>query len=472
MDSNNKDVDFESLDTDWDSGDMEFDPTESEDFYNNLEAAIGAEEGMSELLLEEEPFGSVTDVSQHRGTYSDAEDDIFVGVDAALAEQIEREFGTGEIGSTTEKQPGKFGNTWKTIPNWTKILVSVILVVLLSVGLLFGTSGGRSIIYEVVVDIFMDHLRKENPDDITPFPDETITITTAPGTVSTTPAPGNPDATPEPTTTPIPEQKLMDDERIINVLLLGEENMKGAVRGRTDAMILVSVNLDGGPLKMVSFQRDLFVAIPGKPDDRLNATYAYGGAKLVVETIEKNFGVDIDSYVKVGFDGFENIIDKLGGLRISLTAKESEYLNKTKYISKPEERNTIAGYQTMTGAQVLGYCRVRFVPTADGLANDIGRNQRHRIVLKAIFDQFKSKSLGELLTIMGQCFDYVIVDANLEQIAAECLQAVIEQKMFEIKQLQMPKGGENKNTKINGQDVVYFTPEDVDALKEFLYGDE
>ena len=94
------------------------------------------------------------------------------------------------------------------------------------------------------------------------------------------------------------------------------------------------------------------------------------------------------------------------------------------------------------------------------------------MVLKAIFEQCKNKKLSELISIMGQCFDYVMVDANLEQLAGDCLTAVMENKMFDITMLQMPKNGENKNRVINGKDVVIFTPEDVDLLQNLLYGEE
>jgi len=263
----------------------------------------------------------------------------------------------------------------------------------------------------------------------------------------------------------------MDDENIINVLLLGEENMTGANRGRTDAIIVVSVNLNGGPLKMISFQRDLYVSIPGNADDKLNAAYTYGGARLIVETLENNFGIDIDSYVKVGFDGFENIIDQLGGLRLSLTAKESEYLNRTRYISKPEERNTVAGYQNMTGAQVLGYCRVRYVPTAEGLRDDWGRNYRQRAVLQALFEQFKGKSFPELATIMHQCFGYVSVPSDLEDLAVDCLHAVIENRMFSIETMQMPKANMYSDATIGGKDVIVMDLDNIDILQDFLYGE-
>jgi len=490
MDNENKELEFDSQDFETDVNEAEFDPTESEEFYNNLEAAIGGEskaeqEELPNLILSDDIFGGTED-EEYEENGSSLEEELFAGVDAALAEQIEQEFGKEtEFSSADETEPNKVVAIWRTIPKWTKILVGCILAVLISVGLLFGTKGGRRLVYKAIVGIAIGWT-KEDPNEnelITPVPEHTITVTPEiPDHTDVTPEPTeepeitpdpneDPDATPEPTATPRPPIQIMDDENVINVLLLGEENIYGAKRGRTDAIIVVSVDLNGGPLKMVSFQRDLYVQIEGYADDKLNAAYAYGGSRLIMETIEQNFGIDIDAYVKVGFDGFENIIDQLGGLRLSLTAKESEYLNKTKYISKPEERNTVAGYQNMTGAQVLGYCRVRYVPTAEGLKDDRGRNYRHRVVLQAIFDQYKGKNFAELATVMRQCFDYVSVSSDLEELAVDCLQAVIENRMFDIKTMQMPPADLYSAPTIGGKDVIVAHPESIDKLQEFLYGE-
>lgn len=522
MDNENKDFEMESqeMEPDMETGqavseaaEEEFDPTLSDEFYNNLEAAIsdGKEapvDDIPELVLGDELFAidDTAEPSQAAGPAGDfaMEEALFAGVDAALSEQIEQEFGrVEEISSTEEKEPNKFVAGWKAIPTWTKVLVSVILVLLISVGLLFGTVKGRNLVYKAIVGIMFDNWFTEDPNefnDVTPPPDDiTITVTPEPtadpgqdpsatpeptadpdqnpsGTPEPTADPDqNPSGTPKPTATPVPAITIMDDEDVINILLLGEENIYNAAKGRTDAIILVSINLNGGPLKMVSFMRDLYVQIPGKQDDKINAAYAAGGAKRVVETIENNFGVDVDAYAKVNFAGFENIIDALGGLNLSLTARESEYLNTTKYISKPEERNTVAGMQTMTGAQVLGYCRVRYVPTADGLKNDAGRNYRHRVVLKAIFDQYKVNSISgipALMTKMKQLKDYVTVSSNLEELAADCLQVIVEKQMFEIETMQFPKNGYYSDASIGGADVIVFYPENISFLQDFLYGEE
>ena len=494
MENENKELELESQDIDGTVDEAEFDPANSEEFYSNLEAAIGGEEEtepeeLPELILSDDIFGGVEE--KYEENASPGEEEMFAGVDAALAEQIAQEFGIEtEISSTEEKTPNKAVALWRSVPNWTKVLVGCILALLISVGLLFGTAGGRKLVLKMIVGIAFDWA-KEDPDEtedpVTPVPG--ITATGIPdnqenqGNQDVTPEPTadpeitpgqneTPTVTPGPTATPNPAIQIMDDENIINVLLIGEENVYGAKRGRADAVLVVSIDLNGGPLKLISFQRDLYVAIPGYSDDKLNAAYAYGGAKLIVQTIEQNFGIDIDSYVKVGFEGFENIIDKLGGLRLSLTARESEYLNTTKYISKPSERNTIAGYQTMTGSQVLGYCRVRYVPTAEGLTNDRGRNYRHRVVLQAIFNQYKDKSFAELATVMRQCFDYVTVPSDLEELAVDCLHAVIENKMFEIETMQMPVSKLYTSTNIGGKDVIIAHLESIDKLQEFLYGED
>lgn len=473
------------------TADTEFDPTFSEEFYNNLEAAMkedtasGDAGGISELSFPENIFSF-----EEEEAVSPVDEELFAGVDAALSEQIAREFGKEETSSafeeeeTEEKPTNKFVGFLKKIPTWTKVLTTVIFVVLLAVALLFGTKTGKRILVNIALEWAFgkinegDELTTPTPEGLpSPTEAEKPSLTpeaspepTAGAEVSPEPT-EEPALTPEPTPTPTPAIVIMDDPDIINVLLIGVENMKGAKYGRSDAMILVSIDLNGGPLKMVSFQRDLFVAIPRNGNNRLNAAYAFGGASLLVETMEQNFGIDIDSYVKVEFDGFENIIDQLGGLSISLTARESEYLNTTKYISDPAQRNTVAGEQRMSGSQVLGFCRVRKVPTSNGLTDDRGRNYRHRVVLQALFNQFKNKNITELSQIMNQCFEYVTAPASLKNLATDALVAVFEHKMYDIETVQIPQNGLYTNAMMDGMDVCVYDPACVDKLQELIYGE-
>ncbi len=506
---------------------LEFDPTESEAFYENLEAALEGDapeedqEGHKEeepVLTEEEQLPELvfaadlfepTDEELADAAAAEAEaeeaseqeenpeqteefevdDELFQGVDAALNEQIENEFGNA---ATTEEGFGrKLLALLKHIPGWTKVLVTIILVILLSVGFLFGTDPGRTLFSNIVVEILFSRI-EELPDG-TPTPVPTGSEDVTPG-ISGTPAPTgtlptgeptgepteepttaptkSPDATPTPTLSPTPTPvPIMDDPDVINVLLLGVENIFGATYGRTDAILLASINKKTGELSVVSFARDTWVQIPGHADDRINAAYAYEGAALLIETIELNFRIDIDSYAIINFDGFMGLIDELGGLGISLTAQESQYLNTSKYISNADERNTVPGYQLMTGSQVLGYCRIRKVPTANGLKDDFGRNYRHRVVLQALFDKYKEKSFVELLSVMEKCLGYVSAPSNLKPLAAESLKVVLEYRSLEFETMQIPVKGHYEDTTIQGKEVLRPFLDNVELLQEFLYGE-
>lgn len=466
---------------------IEFDPSESEEFYNQLDKVLSMddkntlgehviEKDTSNLDMKFDIESPNTTVDILEDEEDDLSEDLFAGVSAALAQQIEQEFGHNiemSAGLEPKKKENKFLEIWNYIPNWTKILASVILGILLLVGFLFGTNPGRQLISNIAVDFIFGKINVD-PDE----PTKTITPSEVEGTI--TPeitVTGIPEPTVDPEATPIPTiaqstNAIMQDENIVNILLLGEENIHGASKGRTDAILVASLDKRTGQISLVSFLRDLYVRIPGHSDDRLNASYTYGGAKLIMETIETNFKIKLDGYVLINFSGFEDIIDQLGGLRISLTAQESNYLNTTEYISKKSERNTVAGYQNMTGSQVLGYCRVRYVPTANGLKDDFGRNYRHRIVLEALFEKYKEKNIAELLSVMNNCFSYVTASQSLKEVAADCLQVVMEERNFDIQTLQMPKSGHYSNARIQGKDVITFYPDNVDIIQEFLYGTE
>ncbi len=457
----------------------EFDPSTSREFYENLESALELEEDpvpkkeeeiLPEVILPEDIFSVDENFQTEEEAQEAAEEEMFLGVDAALNERLENEFGS--TAATRESIGNKLSEGLKMIPKWTKVLVTVILSVLLFFGFLFGTKPGRVLFSNVVAKIIFSGIDVV-PDEPTTPPVQNVT----PG-ISETPVPTPteslmPSTTPGVTMTPTPTpEPIMDSEDVINILLLGVENIFGETYGRSDSIMVASLNKKTGEIGLVSFLRDTYVKIPGHGSDRLNAAYSYGGAKLIMETIEENFRVDIDSYVIINFEGFEALIDELGGIKISLTPAESEYLNTTRYISNPEERNTVAGVQTMSGSQVLGYCRVRKVPTANGLQYDYGRTYRQRTVLKAVFDKYKEKNLVELYTVMKKCFSYVTAPASLESIAAECLQIVMEHRTLEFETLQIPAKGYFKDATIGGQEVLSFYPKNIDILQEFLYGED
>jgi LCP family protein required for cell wall assembly len=262
------------------------------------------------------------------------------------------------------------------------------------------------------------------------------------------------------------------EEGVYNVLLLGEEAIgQGTSRGRTDVIIIATLNTKQKTVKLTSILRDTLVQIPGYKDNKLNSAYEKGGLELMYETIALNFDIRLDGCVMVNFENFEKIIDRLDGLDITLTSGEAKYLRNTNYISDPDNRTVQEGVNHMNGNQVLGYVRVRKRATITGNNNDYGRTDRHRIVLNAIFEKYKTKSKVELATIMLGVLPMIKTDIDNENFEI-LLNTFIEMGTTEIEQLRIPADGTfTDNIEVRGMDVLIPEyDENIDILHEFVFG--
>ena len=145
----------------------------------------------------------------------------------------------------------------------------------------------------------------------------------------------------------------------------------GSTAGRrTDTIMLVYVPVGGKPA-LISVPRDSYLPIPGKGRNKINASYAFGGPELLVQTVEANTGLRVDSYVEIGFGGFVNIIDALGGIEMCLPKAIKD---KDSHLNLPK------GCQNLDGTTALGYVRMR---KADP-RGDLGRVERQREMLAAV----------------------------------------------------------------------------------------
>jgi LCP family protein required for cell wall assembly len=152
---------------------------------------------------------------------------------------------------------------------------------------------------------------------------------------------------------------------------------------RTDTIMLLHVPSNGGPTVLISVPRDSYVSIPGRSSkNKINAAYAFGGAPLLVRTIEQATGVRIDDYVETGLGGFANIVDAIGGVRLC---------PKRNMNDKDAHINLKKGCQQMDGKTALGYARARHSDPR----GDLGRVERQRETLAAIAS--KTLSPGTLL---------------------------------------------------------------------------
>jgi LCP family protein required for cell wall assembly len=259
---------------------------------------------------------------------------------------------------------------------------------------------------------------------------------------------------------------------VSNILLIGEENVYKDERGRTDSMMILSINTVEKTIKLTSLMRDSYVKIPDHKDNRLNAAYTLGGVPLLVSTIETNFGILIDNTVLVNFKAFQNIIDILGGVDIELTQAEADYLNTTNYISKHDDSTEcFAGMNHFNGMQALGYCRVRYVKGIDGESNDFGRTNRQRTVLSQLYQNYKDASLTTLLELVNEILPYVTTDMTKDEII-DYVMVALTLKSDELETFRLPMDNAYQNVSIRGMSVLNLDWEkNRAALKEFIYGE-
>lgn len=374
------------------------------------------------------------------------EDMILQSIDVALAAQMAASLGPAEEEKKTETTKNKKKSIWKRIPVWCKVTVISLCSVCLVLGLLIGTPPGQKLLIHIATSYLDKNFAR--PEDVTPGVTPPPVQQEDPLPTQELENPGEKQETPGQTV--VPEIEPRHEDYVYNMLLIGVEALPQLGGERSDSMILVSVNSKTKKIYMTSFMRDMYVPIPGYSDDKLNAAYGKGGAKLLVETIEKNFQVKIDGYVKVGFDSFEWIVDRLGGVEITLTADEAAYLRKTNYISNPQYRNVVAGTQLMNGNQVLGYCRVRYVPTVNGTHNDFGRTERQRTVLTKLFNRFKDTNILTLLSIFNDCIPQVLTDISKADMQ-EVLEAVVENRILTLESFRVPVSGGFEDAEVGVQ---------------------
>lgn len=257
----------------------------------------------------------------------------------------------------------------------------------------------------------------------------------------------------------IAASELKSNPFIKNILLLGVDARENeeSDESRSDSMMLVSVDMKHHCIKMVSFLRDTWVYIPVRDkEQRLNAACQYGGYQGVVDTIEYNFGIDIDGYVVADFEMFKVLVDSIGGVEVEVTEKEAKEV--TKHKKRYGNVKLEAGKHTLTGEQALAYCRIRKIDT------DFVRTKRQRTVMTSIINGMKDANIFTLYKMASNSAPYIETDLTKSQLKriALCAAYCMTGDMF---QQKVPFEGTWKYANINGNSVITI---DLDDNKEKL----
>lgn len=246
-------------------------------------------------------------------------------------------------------------------------------------------------------------------------------------------------------------------ENVLTILLLGADRRKNEP-ARTDSIILCTLNKTQSTITLTSLQRDTYVRIPGYKSNRINAPYVLGGATLLEETLEYNFGIKIDGYVEVDFSHFEDLINLLGGIEIELTSGEASYINSW------NGSNLKRGKQLLSGEQALLYSRYR--GTAAG---DFDRTNRQRVVLSTLLNEYKNKSMTELLGLLDDILPMVTTDLTQDEVLGYFMDFFPMLASAEIVSMRIPQEGAYYQAKIDGMAVIVpDITKCADALHEIL----
>lgn len=188
------------------------------------------------------------------------------------------------------------------------------------------------------------------------------------------------------------------DTDIFNVALFGLDTRdEDSFTGRSDSIIIVSIDRKNNTVKLSSILRDSYVAIDGHKNQKICHAYAFGGAQLAVKTLNQNFNMNITDYVSINFAKLGKAIDMLGGIDIEVTEAERVHLND---IGDDENPNfhylEQSGQVHLTGEQAVVYARLRKIDS------DVARSNRQKRVIEALLVQARKVSPSKYSELLKQ----------------------------------------------------------------------
>ncbi|GGH76640.1 LCP family protein required for cell wall assembly [Pullulanibacillus pueri] len=245
----------------------------------------------------------------------------------------------------------------------------------------------------------------------------------------------------------------------ISILLMGVEDYStNGKDGRTDTLIVATLNPQTKKMMMISIPRDTRVPIASKDNqlDKINAAYSsgsvngYGAEKSTIETVENFLHIPIDYYVKVGFKGFVDVVDEIGGVKVDVPFDfwEKNIYDHNKHI------NFTKGPMQLNGEEALAYVRMR----KRDPRGDFGRNDRQRQVIEAAISQMKSADMlfkvDDLSDIVGKNIQTNLKPSEIYSLEKQYSNVTPAKQKFTLDTAE----GHGSNDTING--IYYYAPDE------------
>ncbi len=257
-------------------------------------------------------------------------------------------------------------------------------------------------------------------------------------------------------------------EHVTNILLIGtdERTQSFSNKARGDSCMLLSINTSGSApvVSLISFERGMGMPILSGQYagqwDWLTHLFRYGGAEMMMQSIETCFNIKIDHYVRVNFATFTSGIDALGGVDVKFSSKEAEYFNKY------SDMNAVVGTNHLNGENALRFARLRSIDS------DWQRIERQRKIISAAINKLKTKNLAELDALITTCTKLVRTDLTQDAITRLLLEVVPGLTNVTVQQMTIPQKGTYGSQKVMGGRNA-FAPdfeENTRLLHNMIYG--
>lgn len=254
------------------------------------------------------------------------------------------------------------------------------------------------------------------------------------------------------------QSKDKNEGDILNIALFGIDRRSKEKAGRSDCIIILSIDKKYDKLKFSSIMRDTYVKINEHGMTKINHAYAYGGPQLAITTLNKNFNMNITEYATADFEGLKNIIDTLGGVEIEIKSYE---ISSMKYVGIYSE-----GKYNLNGTQALAYSRIRYEGNGD-----YERTERQRIVLSKIINKIKDQDVSKYPQLVEQLISSV--DTNIKKVDILKIGiSIVSSKIDKIEMERFPRDCYCTGKMINR---VWYLVADLKAttkqLHEYIWGD-
>ncbi len=267
---------------------------------------------------------------------------------------------------------------------------------------------------------------------------------------------------------------------VINIALFGiDTRTPDDFTGRSDSIMILSIDTVSKKVKVISVMRDSFVPI-GDSYGKINSAYSKGGPTLAVKTLNKVFGLDIKHYATVNFFGMADIIDAVGGLTIDVRENELNGTyranaliweqcvsmgipyNKAPFIKGP-------GEQLLNGIQAVAWARIRYAATAEGVTDDFGRTDRQRVVMNKLFEKALSMPTKDYPKLIKALIPYTETSLTYSDIL-KFAGVFLGDVTFEEMRIAMPEYIIDADFRPYGESSVYYNYEYVGKmLHAFIY---